>query len=172
MPMKLVLDAEEKIRVLKHAEVWESTVPQETPAMVMQSMVDFSTNLKDLIANHIAVEIKRQIQKPGKTARIALNINIKTGCLFLLPPLLRPKQSTTECTSGAPNATVATDSGCRHTPLTHMSRTSNHPSSPSSTASKPRNQASSSREALLQSQIKPLRAQERFPSSTKKISMR
>jgi hypothetical protein len=46
MPMKLVLDAEEKIRVLKHAEVWESTVPQETPAMVMQSMVDFSTNLK------------------------------------------------------------------------------------------------------------------------------
>jgi hypothetical protein len=35
MPMKLVLDAEEKIRVLKHAEVWESTVPQETPAMVI-----------------------------------------------------------------------------------------------------------------------------------------
>ena len=60
-PLKLISDVEDKIRVLRHTEVWDSTTNTDTPAMALQAAPTFSDQLKDFLANHIAAEVKRLI---------------------------------------------------------------------------------------------------------------
>jgi len=61
-PMKLILDVEDKIRVLKHAEVWDMSSPsQEIPAMALNTTPAITDQLKDFLANHITAELKRLI---------------------------------------------------------------------------------------------------------------
>ena len=57
-----ILDVEDKIRVLKHAEVWDmSSTYQEIPAMALNTTPAITDQLKDFLANHITAELKRLI---------------------------------------------------------------------------------------------------------------
>ncbi len=88
-PMNLILDVEERIRVLKHAEVWGHQPTQEMPPMALKSAVEFPSSLKDFIANHITTELKCLTQKPSKDRK---GSSTKNGCTSLWPRLLRLKQ--------------------------------------------------------------------------------
>jgi len=65
-PWKLILDVEDKIRVLRHAEVWDADKPTDTPAMALTTNRTLNDQLRDFLANHIAAEVKRLLptQKP------------------------------------------------------------------------------------------------------------
>jgi hypothetical protein len=58
-PTKLIQDVEDKIRVLKHAEVWENQSHHDTPAMALNTVPVFDTRLKEFLAHHITTELKR-----------------------------------------------------------------------------------------------------------------
>jgi hypothetical protein len=59
-PMKLVLEVEDKIRVLKHAEVWETaSTTNDVPAMALNTTASITDQLKDFQAHHITAELKR-----------------------------------------------------------------------------------------------------------------
>jgi len=59
-PMTLILDVEDKIWVLKHAEAWDMSSPsQEIPAMVLNTTPAITDQLMDFLANHITAELKR-----------------------------------------------------------------------------------------------------------------
>jgi hypothetical protein len=58
-PLKLIQAVEDKIRVLKHAEVWDSVGTSETPAMALNSTMTISDQLKEFLANHISTELKK-----------------------------------------------------------------------------------------------------------------
>jgi hypothetical protein len=68
-PMKLILDVEDKIRVLQHAKVWTQVTPQVSPAMALTVAPTLTDRLRDFLANHITTEIKRLSsgnRTPGK----------------------------------------------------------------------------------------------------------
>jgi hypothetical protein len=54
--MQLVLDVEDKIRVLKLVDLWAPTAP-EAPAMALTAMTAVSDQLKEFLANHITAEL-------------------------------------------------------------------------------------------------------------------
>jgi hypothetical protein len=64
-PLKLIQAVEDKIRVLKHAEVWDSAGTSETPAMALASNIQFPDQLKEFLANHISAKLKK-LQDTGK----------------------------------------------------------------------------------------------------------
>jgi len=65
-PWKLILDVEDKIRVLCHAEVWELPTTKETPAMALNfNSTTLADQLKEFLANHITAEVKR-LTTPSK----------------------------------------------------------------------------------------------------------
>jgi hypothetical protein len=57
-PTKLICDVEDKIRVLKHAEVWVPQGSSDTPAMVLTANTPINSSLKEFLANHITSELK------------------------------------------------------------------------------------------------------------------
>jgi hypothetical protein len=57
-PMNLIQDAEDKIRVLKHASAWDPSNPLETPAMALTATPTLTKQLKEYLANQIMMEIK------------------------------------------------------------------------------------------------------------------
>ena len=58
--MTLILDVEDKIWVLKHAEAWDMSSPsQEISAMVLNTTPAITDQLMDFLANHIKAELKR-----------------------------------------------------------------------------------------------------------------
>jgi hypothetical protein len=58
-PLKLIQDVEDKIRVLKHAEVRDAASHPEAPAMALNSTMKMSNQLKEFLAYHISTEIKK-----------------------------------------------------------------------------------------------------------------
>jgi hypothetical protein len=71
-PTKLVTDVEDKIHVLKHAEVWESPATPDTSAMALNATPNMTDQLKEFLINQITAEINRlssinkTSQKDGK----------------------------------------------------------------------------------------------------------
>jgi hypothetical protein len=63
-PWKLVLDVEDKIRVLWHAEVWDSTKSKDTPAMALNATSTLTDQLKEFLAKQISTEIKHLVTTP------------------------------------------------------------------------------------------------------------
>jgi len=58
--MRLILDVEDKIRVLKHAEAWETSLSsQDVPAMALNTTTVIPDQLRDFLVNHITAEIRR-----------------------------------------------------------------------------------------------------------------
>jgi len=56
--MRLILDVEDKIRVLKHAEAWETSLSsQDVPAMALNTTTVIPDQLRDFLVNHITAEI-------------------------------------------------------------------------------------------------------------------
>jgi hypothetical protein len=58
-PTKLIIDVEDKIRVLTHAEVWETPASTDTPAMALTAHPTVTDQLKEFLANQITTEINR-----------------------------------------------------------------------------------------------------------------
>jgi hypothetical protein len=94
--MQLVLDVEDKIRVLKHVEVWDSpTSTNEVPAMALQATTGLTDQLKDFLAHHITAELKclYGTNKSNPTDTGSTNKDGKTHSRFqhqdwmLVPPL-------------------------------------------------------------------------------------
>jgi hypothetical protein len=61
-PTKLLLDIEEKIRVLKHTEVWDISEQPDTPAVALNITPNMTTQLKDFLTNHISSEFNKLIE--------------------------------------------------------------------------------------------------------------
>jgi len=56
-PLKLILEVEDKICVLKHAKVWNASTP-DIPAMAMNANTLLTDDLKEFLANQITTVIK------------------------------------------------------------------------------------------------------------------
>jgi len=56
--MNLIQDAEDKIRVLKHASAWDPGNSQETPAMALTATPTLTKQLRGFLANQIMTKIK------------------------------------------------------------------------------------------------------------------
>jgi len=68
-PLKLILDVEDKIRVLQHAEVWHYPEQNDSSAMALNVAPALTDQLKEFLANQITTEFKRLTQGakvPGK----------------------------------------------------------------------------------------------------------
>jgi hypothetical protein len=63
-PWKSVLDVEDKIRVLRHAEVWDSTKSKDTLAMALNATSALTDQLKEFLANQISTESKHLVTTP------------------------------------------------------------------------------------------------------------
>jgi len=91
-PMQLVLDVEDKIRVLKHADLWATTAP-ETPAMALAATTAVSDQLKEFLANHITAELTRLMNthknttKDGKDSKSHSHFTHQDW-MFIPPPKL------------------------------------------------------------------------------------
>ncbi len=71
-PAKLLLDVEDKICVLKHAEVWDTRPHLDTPAMALNTTPTLDAQMKEFLANHITMELKRLAETtktPGNDGR-------------------------------------------------------------------------------------------------------
>jgi hypothetical protein len=64
-PVKLIQAVEDKIHVLKHAELWNSPSIADAPAMALNSTFVVPDDLKNFLANHITNELKKLID-PSK----------------------------------------------------------------------------------------------------------
>jgi hypothetical protein len=70
-PSTLITDVEDKIRVLKHAEVWDTVICNESPAMALTVTPTLTDQLKEYLANQITTEfnklsgITKSINKDG-----------------------------------------------------------------------------------------------------------
>ncbi len=63
-PTKLLLEVEDKIHVLKHAEAWDTLAQHDTPAMALNATSStITTQLKDFLTNHISSEFNKLIER-------------------------------------------------------------------------------------------------------------
>jgi hypothetical protein len=62
---KLIQTIEDKIRVLKHAEVWSPVTQESTPAMALATAPQLSSQLRELITKHISSELEKLQARPG-----------------------------------------------------------------------------------------------------------
>jgi hypothetical protein len=65
-PFKLIQECENKIRVLKHAKVWTTSSPLDTPAMALTTSSTLSDKLKEFLANQISNKLNK-LDQSGKT---------------------------------------------------------------------------------------------------------
>jgi len=82
--MNLIQDAEDKIRVLKHASAWDPGNSQETPAMALTATPTLTKQLREYLANQIMMEIKHLLQhgKAGKDGKFCGKFSAQ-DCLFV-----------------------------------------------------------------------------------------
>jgi len=59
--LHVTYQVKDKIRVLRHAEVWDSSTTADAPAMALTATPTLTDQLKDFLANHITAEVERLI---------------------------------------------------------------------------------------------------------------